>query len=443
MLPDLPKLRDRFVAYLEGLVSQRRTRIILAALATAAHLMMFARAGHVRLDIPFNSNPGERPYYSNIDAPAVQGYPRQPHHWSRLITARWDSQIYIGFAVRGLDACPKNNPPGSVGDFQYLQCGLGWLPAYGAIGGLISKVTTVPEDYSLMFIAVLCTVIINFLWTSTAISKRLGKLESFGALLAFNFFPTAFYMVAPYTESITLVLCLTGFVLLCSDRWFLASVAVGAATAFRATAAGFTLGLCFAAVYVAWRRRREKAEKWWWPLTAIPLSGWGMAMQMLVLKIMVGTAFAYLRARHAFGDYNDYSRLVDPEFLLRGFTAQHMDSVMLIGSIGIVALMGRELFRRLRAEELIYLFVAAVFCLVFSIAALHEYWGLNRYFLLCIPVFLCGGLMMRKHPVAFVLWLLLCAMIYWHVELCSYISHGNPQVCPCLGRFEFGMPFQS
>ena len=34
-------------------------------------------------------------------------------------------------------------------------------------------------------------------------------------------------------------------------------------------------------------------------------------------------------------------------------------------------------------------------------------------------------------------------MIYWHVELCSYIPHGNGQICPCLERYEFGMPFQS
>jgi hypothetical protein len=51
--------------------------------------------------------------------------------------------------------------------------------------------------------------------------------------------------------------------------------------------------------------------------------------------------------------------------------------------------------------------------------------------------------MAKKHTALFVLWCILCAAFYWHVELCGYITQGNPTLCPCLGKMEFGMPFGS
>jgi hypothetical protein len=51
--------------------------------------------------------------------------------------------------------------------------------------------------------------------------------------------------------------------------------------------------------------------------------------------------------------------------------------------------------------------------------------------------------MLRKYPATFLLWLVLSLEIYWHVELCSYVTQGNPELCPCLGRFQFGLPFVS
>jgi len=63
--------------------------------------------------------------------------------------------------------------------------------------------------------------------------------------------------------------------------------------------------------------------------------------------------------------------------------------------------------------------------------------------LLCPLTFIGCGILLRRQPLLFVAWLALGAMIYWHAELCSYIPHGNDQICPCLERYEFGMPFQS
>ncbi len=443
MFPDLAQLRDRFVSWFDTLADTLRSRVVLAVLFSVLHLGLFVRAGHVRLDLPFNSAPGERPFYSDPDAPSVMGFPRQPHHWSRLIVSRWDSEHYIGFAVRGLSACPKDGSKGQVTDFKYLQCGLGWLAAKRRIGGVISKITTIPEDFALVGLSLLCTILANLLWTNAAFIKRLGKREAVGTLIAFNAFPTAFYMTTPYTEAATVMLMLAGFIALAGNRWVLAGFLVGASTALRASAVAFSFGFGFAALVAAYQRKKAGDVKWWKPLLGIPLCGWSMALQMLILKIVVGDGLAFLRARDAFGDDHNFARVFDPEFYLKAFTSQHMDGVMLVGSLAIVALSIKEVVKRLGAAESVYLIISSVVGLVLAIAAVHEYWGLNRYLLLCPITFCCAGVLLRKHPAAFVLWIVICSQIYWHVEMCSYISHGNPQVCPCLGRFEFGMPYQS
>src|SRR5262249_22717879 len=113
------------------------------------------------------------------------------------------------------------------------------------------------------------------------------------------------------------------------------------------------------------------------------------------------------------------------------------------GTIAILALTAREVVKRLTPEQAIFLITCTAITIVLGTAAVHEYWGLNRYLLLCPMTFLGCGIMLRRHPAVFVGWLALCAMIYWHIELCSYISHGNLNICPCLGRYEFSMPFQS
>jgi hypothetical protein len=449
---DLQHHRDRFTTWFDGLAGTRRTRLLVAIAFAAFHLAMFARAGHERLDLPFDSAPGERPYYSDINAYATIGQVRQPHHWSRLIVSRWDAQHYIGFAVRGLAACPTDGAEGPQTDFKYLECGLGWQPAFGAIGGVVSHVTSIPEDYALMILSVIATILANFLWTSAPLVKRLGNREALGAVIAFNLFPSAFHLVAPFTEATTFMFALAGFVALANERWVLAGFLVGASTAFRTAAVAYSAAFGLAALYAAYTRYRAKDARWWKPLTGIPLCGWSMALQMLLLQIFVGDWLAYVRARHAFGDSHDYFRLFSPEFILKAITAQHMDGFVLIACLVIISLTIREVVQRLGKAESIYLIMASVFGIVLGAAGLIARgegsevagtWGLNRYMLMCPITFVCAGVLLRKHLATYLVWILVSFEIYWHVELCSYISQGSAEVCPCMGRFQYAWPFQS
>jgi hypothetical protein len=303
----------------------------------------------------------------------------------------------------------------------------------------------VPADFALLFLSLLAAITLNILWTSPLLVARFGRFESYMTLIAFNLFPSAFYIVTPYTESATMALALGAYLCIMRERWAVAGLLVGASTALRAGALTFAAGLGFAAAIAAFFRYREHAPKWWKPLVAIPLSGWGLAITMLLFKIYLNEPFAYKRARAAFGDTSDFSRVFDPAWYLRAFSAQHIDGVMLIGCIAIVALMWKHLKPRMRREEVAYFGVASLLSAVLPIAVLQpdNYWGINRYLLLAPMVFLALGQMAREHKAAFVLWLMLCGAMYWHIELCSYISHGNPATCPCLGRLEFTLPFQS
>jgi hypothetical protein len=435
---------------LEELATDLPFRIGLAVVIALLHIAMFSRAGHVRLGVPFNSAPGEAPYYSDINAPATRNvYPRQPHHWSRLVVSRWDAQHYIGFATRGLASCPSAPDPAkseAENDGAYLACGLAWYPWYGLAGGAVSKVTTIPPDYALLLLSVIAAALLNFLWTSRAILDRLGKLETYAMLAAFNLFPTAFYLVTPYTEAATLAFAIGALLLIVLNRWMPAAALIGAATAMRASAISFAAAFGAAALASTWQRKKQGDPRWWWPMASTPLAVWGLVAQMLAFRLLLGDANAYVRARRAFMGgqvHYDWIRFVSPTWWVKGFTTQHMDTAVLTAAIAIVALCGREALKKFELPARVFIIVATLAGFVLAVIAPYQYWGINRYLLALPLIFLSLGVLARKHMGLFVVWLVFSSLFYWHVELCSYVAHGNPEVCPCLGRVEWTAPYDS
>ena len=293
--------------------------------------------------MPFNSSPGEAPYYSDPDANALMRAPRQPHHWSRLIVSRWDAQHYIGFAARGLYACPK----GGTG-LQFVGCGLAWMPTLGLLARGVTEVTGAPPDYVLLVFSLIAAIVINLLWTSRTIVSRLGLFESYAALIAFNLFASAFYVVTPYNEACVLACTLGGFICVANGQWFRAAALIGAATALRPTAIGIVAGFGCAALLAAWQARKAATPRWWVPLAAIPLAGWGQLVMMIVFAVVLGDAKAYVHAQLAFGGTNagiHLHRFIEATWYLQMFSGQHLDEVIVFGSVGLVALTGRDSLR--------------------------------------------------------------------------------------------------
>lgn len=413
----------------------------VAVALVIGHLVAFTIAAHQRLNVPFNSSPAEAPYYSDPNAHALMRPPRQPHHWSRLIVSRWDAQHYIGFAVRGLYDCPKD---GTGQDF--VACGLAWMPTLGLLARPIADGTGVGADYVLLAFSLIAAIVINLLWTSKTLVKRLGLFEAYAALIAFNLFASAFYVVTPYAEACVFACLLGAFIFLANGRWFASAALVGAATALRPTAAGFAVGFGCAAVLAAWNARKAGTARWWLPAAAIPLAGWGQLAMMLVFKIVLGDAKAYLHAQLAFaGDAGGlhYHRFFEASWYLHMLSAQHYDGVILLGAIVVILLTARELAAKLASVEMVFLAVTSAVMAFLPLSAVGGYWGFNRYLMLCPLIFFAAGELAARRRSVYVLWLVVGALIYWNVEMCSYIAQGDPRICPCMGQMQFMMPFAS
>lgn len=439
MFPFWRGASTRLAGRLDRLASRLAFRIAIAVVLASLHIVAFWRAGHDRLDLPFNSAPDHAAYFSNPDAPVLAAPPRQPHYWSRLVLSRFDAQHYIAMSVRGLTACPTDSATAT--DLEYLQCGLGWLPAYGQVGGVVARVTTLPDDYALVLVSVLATILVNVFWTSKTLVSRLGKREAWAALLAFNVYPSAFQMVTPYTEAATVACLIGGLLLIMKDRWFLAAICVGATTALRPHAVAYTLAFGCAALVACWQRRRDGVRQWWRPLAACSLAGWGQLATMLCLRIFVGDWFAFFRARHAFGDAHATERLVDGASYIASLGGQNMDGVMWFALIAMVLLVYRDLLPRFRREEVTFLVAGGLITAALAMIAPLLSWGISRYMMMFLVGFLCAGKLARRYPLLFVLWILFSLTVYWHLELCNYVSQGDPRVCPCDGRLETYLPF--
>jgi hypothetical protein len=429
----------RLAIGLDRIASRLAFRIAVALVLASLHLVAFWRAGHDRLDLPFNSAPDHAPYFSNPDAPVLTTPPRQPHFWARLVVSRFDAQHYIATSVRGLTACPTEGDKAT--DSLYLQCGLGWLPAYGEVGSVVARVTTLADDYALVLVSVLSLILINLMWTSNAFVSRLGKLEAYMTLIAFNAFPAMCYTVTPHAEALTIACVLGAFVLIHHDRWWLASIFVGAATALKPHAVAYTLAFGCAALAATWQKRRAGERRWWRPLASCALAGWGQLATLFALKVSVGDAWAFFRARHAFGDSNTAHRLVDGATYISTLGGQNMDGVFWWSLIGIALLVWRDTIAKMRLDEKAFLLGAGLLTSLFGVIASPISWGTSRYMMLCLLAFLCAGKLARRYPVLFAAFLALCLVAYWNIDLCNYITQGDPRVCSCQGRLEMYLPF--
>src|SRR5207245_4648044 len=117
--------------------------------------------------------------------------------------------------------------------------------------------------------------------------------------------------------------------------------------------------------------------------------------------------------------------------------------VMLFGMIAIMLLTWRYVLPKFTRPEQTYLVVGSLVTVALTVVAPFVYWGMTRYLMLCPLAYLGMGAMARRHVPLFVCWLALCALFYWHFELCGYIAQGDPAICPCMGTHEWGMPFAS
>ena len=138
-------------------------------------------------------------------------------------------------------------------------------------------------------LAIIAALALNLLWTSAAIVNRLGRVPAWAAMVGFNAFPAAFYIVTPYSEGATLALGLAAFIAL-------GKIAGGSRPPLSARRrrcnprVPLRARARLRAAVMASRRRTDGRADWWRPLLALPLCLWGQLVTIVGLRSSSATA---------------------------------------------------------------------------------------------------------------------------------------------------------
>jgi hypothetical protein len=189
-----------------------------------------AIAAHGLLPIP----PGQPPTDSGFPPPSLEG------GWHVLFTGtqRQDALWYLRLATDGY--APGDASAAFFPLYPWLVRAVAWLPGVGplAAGLLVSNVAFVGA-------LIVCHALTRLELRDDATARR--------AIVFVAIFPTAFFFLAPYTESLYLLLSLLAFWWARRDRWWLAAGAAALAALSRSVGVLLALALAVESIQ-QWRR---------------------------------------------------------------------------------------------------------------------------------------------------------------------------------------------
>jgi hypothetical protein len=416
-LPPLPP-RPSLTRAFEALGQKVVFRVAVAIVCLAVHLGALVHSGASRFGAPFDAAPDAPPAFRN---PAADG---APEHWNRLIVSRWDAGQYISLGLRGYEYCPARDPSGHVPAASAV-CNLAFYPTYGLLGRWLGAVTRLPIDLALFAISLVSAFVFLFLWTGPALTRRLGVIETYLALLLLNAFTTGFSLVSVQTEPLTLALTMGAFVAFTRRSWLLAGFLAGAASAMRITgvATGAACGL--ALIFDAWSNRPTSRREWAERVAAIALCAWGGAALMGYHLYRFGDALAYVHTHSAaFKHEVSLRNLLQPrpEWLIHAMEQPLHEGVWLVLGVLWFLLGHRAALRRFPPSERAFWY--ALYWVTVGIASLGQvaiwFQGMNRYLLLALPLFFAMANLLRSRPAALAFWLIVSTWHYWQVDICTY-----------------------
>jgi hypothetical protein len=412
----LRSLVDAAVARLGAALAARATtrpfRLATALVVLAIQLFVAVRSGD-RFGAPFNAAPGQPPAFHD---PAHE---RVPANWNRLVVARWDSGQYIELGLRGYRYCPTHDAVGSP------NCNLEFYPTYGMLGGLVSRLTGVAIDFSLLGISLLASFVFLFLWTGPDLTGRLGIGETYLALLLFNTFTTGYCLVTIQTEPLTLALAMGSFVAFARRRHFWGALLAGATSGIRIT--GIAIGAAYAiGLLVEYMQEQHRPRRAWLRLVLLGLlCAWGQLALMTVHGVRFGNPLAYIAAHGAaFKHKPSLGALLwpNPEWLVEAIDYPLHEALWWVAALFWYVLGRREVLARLPPPQRAFwqvtfwatIGIATAGMLPIALA------GMSRYLLLAFPLFFAMAAVMRRHPAALVIWVAISVWHYWNIDICTY-----------------------
>jgi hypothetical protein len=391
-------------------------------------------AGQVRLGQPFNSAPEATPAFAQAD---MRMFTRSdPPRWNRLLASRWDSQHYIGTLLRGYSLCPPEDLRNADLRSKLTHCGFNFYPGYSAAGWAVSQVTGMPADYALFALSLGSSFAFAFLFTSPAIVTALGLLRTYLALFFFATFVTSFALVTNQTEPCVLFSIVGAFIALRRKYYLLGAVLAGTAGAMRVTGGAVGAAYFIALLVETWNNADSRSKRWLRLLVAAPISQWGQLAVMGYFFVRYSDPLLYVHA-HSQAYAHDVSLLdallPSAKVVLRSLTSGHHEGIFIAANLLWLALGLRRALRGFSWSGRAYWLVLSGLCIGISMlgSAGLSFAGMNRYWLMVLPLFFSLATVMARHPIAAALWTVFTLWHYWNVDLCVYLAQWeSASLCP-------------
>jgi hypothetical protein len=433
-MANLGNPRLELVKGAEALARRRIVRFAAAVAFLVAHLLAMRGIAVQRMHLPFDTAPQTAPRFVVADEPLVG--PGVPAAWSRLLPSRWDSQHYVSMVLRGYSLCPRQDLRGASLPPLLVKCGFNFYPGYPALGAIVSRVTGLAADWALFAVSIAASLALLYLWTGDAMVERLGLRETWLALLLFNAFTTGFALVTVQTEPLTLLVALASWWFL-RRRWLLVGAAVaGLGGALRVTGGAIGLAYGVALLVDAYTRRDEPLSRRVGRVAlAAPLCGWGQLALFAYFYAKYKDPLLYV---HAHGQaYGHSVSALDalwpsPELAMRALAMGLHEGIFIVTSFVWLGLGLAPALRRFPPVERAYWLANLVVSIGIAMlgSAGLAFAGMNRYWLMALPLFFAMAVALRRRPLALAAWMTFSVWHYWNVDLCVYLAqHDAPSYC--------------
>ena len=417
------------------LLERRPVRLLFAVLVLAAHLGAFQALGRERFKTPFNAEPKTVPAFHPADQPVIGV--RAPAAWNRLLPARWDSQHYAAFALRGYQHCPPGDLRGVSLPPMLVHCGFNFYPGYPFVASLVMRATGAPVDYALLGVSLFASLIFLYLATSKEIRDALGTGTAYLTLILLSTFTTGFTLVTMQTEPLVLAAELGAYVLY-KRGWLLTGALVaGSAGAMRVS--GGAIGLAYAVMLLVHYARAKGSLGGRFARLFVGglFAGWGQLTLFAFFYAKYKDPLLYVHAHQQ--AYAHGVSLLDAVWPDRGRMIWAMgigrdrlhEGVFLLMGLVWLGLGFREAMKRFALTDRVYWFFVLALTLGISVvgSAGLAYAGMNRYWFVIVPLFFSMAVVLKRKPVALAAWMAFTTWHYWNVDLCGYMGQHAPHLC--------------
>ena len=302
--------------------------------------------------------------------------------WYRYLL-RWDAGWYLKIAREGY----------SYNGNDLTQQPVVFYPLYPALSKIVASVFGISEAAALLTvsnISILFTALLFFKLVKDEYGDEIGLY----ATTALCFFPTSLFFSAGYTESLTLLLIVTFFLLLKKGHFLPASIAAGCVMATRSTG----IILCAPLLLELWRNRgRDLRRAIPLALTCVVLATSGLWLYMTYLWAAFGRPLAFTTDMRAWGE----GTAIGSE-LFRAVTLQpfrHLIDIWQFGPdpntlspwIFLLSLSLIICFRKRLTTPLLVYALGVLLLPYFTLSSSVGFVSFTRYVLLAFPLFIIAG----------------------------------------------------